>query len=119
MTDQAEPSTMAAIAKLRCPRCRRGRIFGGLMTMNERCPECDLKFEREPGYFTGAMYFSYAIGIPIVALMTLVGKLLLPAWPLHWLVVLAWVAFLPLVPFVFRYSRVLFLHFDRHFDPED
>ena len=27
--------------------------------MYERCPECDLKYEREQGYFLGAMYFSY------------------------------------------------------------
>ena len=64
------------------------------------------------------MYFSYALGIPLLALGTLVAWLFLPRWPLIWLVGLAWLAFLPLVPAVFRYSRVLFIHFDRYFDPE-
>lgn len=116
MTARSMP---AAIRRLLCPRCREGRVFSGPMTMNERCPACGLKFERGPGYFTGAMYFSYAMGIPIIALLTGLGKLLIPSWPLHWLVVLAWVLFLPLVPAVFRYSRVMFLHFDQYYDPVD
>jgi hypothetical protein len=86
--------------------------------MNERCPKCGFKFEREPGYFTGAMYFSYAIGIPIIAAGTFLGKWLVPSWPLHWIAVAVWFAFLPLAPAVFRYSRVVFHHFDRFFDPE-
>ncbi len=87
--------------------------------MNERCPACGYKFEREPGYFTGAMYFSYALGILLIAAGVLLGKLLIvPSWPLHWILLAAWVAFLPLVPAVFRYSRVLFIHFDRYFDPD-
>jgi hypothetical protein len=87
--------------------------------MNERCPVCGYKFERGPGYFTGAMYFSYALGIPLIAAGVLVGKfLIVPGWPLHWIVLAVWAAFLPLAPAVFRYSRVLFIHFDRYFDPE-
>ena len=65
------------------------------------------------------MYFSYALGIPIIAAGVLLGKLLLvPTWPLHWIVLAVWLAFLPLAPAVFRYSRVLFIHFDRYFDPD-
>jgi hypothetical protein len=87
--------------------------------MNERYPVCNVKFERGPGYFTGAMYFSYALGIPIMVAGVFLAKVLfLPAWPLHWILLVVWVAFLPLVPAVFRLSRVLFIHFDRYFDPE-
>jgi len=35
--------------------------------MCERCSICDLKFEREPGYFLGAMYISYVLGVSIMA----------------------------------------------------
>jgi len=65
------------------------------------------------------MYFSYALGIPIIAAGTILGKLLIvPSWPLHWILLAVWAVFLPLVPAVFRYSRVLFIHFDRYFDPK-
>jgi uncharacterized protein (DUF983 family) len=108
-----------AILQQRCSECGEGRVFSGAFRINERCPVCGYKFERGPGYFTGAMYFSYALEIPIIAAGVLVGRfLIVPSWPLHWILVAVWVASLPLVPAVFRYSRVLFIHMDRCFDPE-
>ena len=103
----------------RCGRCGAKRIFRSYFQLHERCPRCGYKFERGPGYFTGAMYFSYALGIPIIAAGVILGKLLLvPTWQLHSILLAVWVASLPLVPAVFRYSRVLFIHLDRYFDPE-
>jgi len=31
------------------------------------CPVCNLKFEREPGFFEGGMYFNYALNVAILA----------------------------------------------------
>ena len=107
-----------AILRQKCSECGEGRVFEGAFRMNERCPVCGCKFERGPGYFTGAMYFSYALGIPMTVAGVLLVKLLVPSWPLYGIVLLVWAALLPLVPAVFRYSRVLFIHFDRYFDPE-
>ncbi len=101
-----------------CPECGEGRIFASTWRMNPTCPVCGTKFERGPGYFTGAMYFSYALGIPIIALGTLIVWLV-ARWPLHWAVLVVWVAFLPLVPLIFRLSRAIFIHFDRYFDPDE
>ena len=42
-----------AILRQRCPRCRAGRVFRGLVDMNPSCPVCGLPFEREQGYFLG------------------------------------------------------------------
>src|SRR4051812_24822754 len=61
-------STVEAIWEQRCPRCRDGRIFRaslwrGFLAMHDVCPVCGLKFDREPGYFLGAMYFSYLISL--------------------------------------------------------
>jgi uncharacterized protein (DUF983 family) len=107
-----------AIWNLRCPACGEGQVFRGAFSMNEHCPRCGYKFERGPGYFTGAMYFSYAMGMPLIAAFMGIGYLVRPDIPLHWLFLAAWLLFLPFVPVVFRYSRVLFMHFDRYFDPE-
>lgn len=35
--------------------------------MNERCPECGIRFEREPGFFLGSIYFNYGLTTLIVA----------------------------------------------------
>ena len=61
---------LAAIARELCPRCHKGKIFRGplwrsYLAMYERCPQCNLKYEREQGYFLGAMYFSYLLSIQI------------------------------------------------------
>ena len=114
----SQPTRFWAVAHRRCPACREGRIFRGLWSMNEDCPVCSLHFTRGPGYFTGAMYFSYALGIPIISLLTLIAYLISPSWHLYQHVLVAWLVFLPLVPAVFQYSRVLWIHFDRYIDPE-
>jgi len=86
--------------------------------MYPSCPACSLVFEREPGYFVGAMYISYALAVPIVAGLTVVLSVFaLPGRPLHWIVLLAGVLFLPAVPFVFRASRVAWIHLDHRLDP--
>jgi hypothetical protein len=54
-------SRLAAIVKQQCPRCLRGQVFATLFRMHEQCPVYRLPFEREPGYFTGAMYLSYGV----------------------------------------------------------
>jgi uncharacterized protein (DUF983 family) len=109
---------LRAIARLRCPECGEGSVFRGVFAMNEVCPVCGLRFQRESGYFLGAMYFSYGLAIPIILLFTLVVYLLFPRWRLYQDVLLAWLIFLPLVPPIYRYSRVMWMHFDRYFDPE-
>jgi uncharacterized protein (DUF983 family) len=96
----------------RCPVCLRGRIFGGLTTMNERCPVCNLQFEREPGYFLGAMYVSY--GMSIILILGLVGllHLALANLDLGWTTLLAGALYIPFVPLTWRYSRTIWMYFD-------
>ena len=84
--------------------------------MNERCPVCGLEFEREAGYWTGAMVASYALGVPV--LLAIVGALwLITRWDLVAVLVAGDVAFLAAAPFIWRYSRVVWLHFDWLVDP--
>ncbi len=40
---------------LRCPRCGKGKLYKRGYTMHETCPVCGWRFEREEGYWTGAM----------------------------------------------------------------
>ncbi|MCU1456929.1 MAG: hypothetical protein JWL73_1021 [Actinomycetia bacterium] len=39
----------------RCPRCGSGHLFHHYLAMVPDCPRCRLHFEREPGYFAGAL----------------------------------------------------------------
>lgn len=106
-------SLLLALLRQRCPRCRQGKIFRGTFAMNDPCPVCGLVFEREQGYFFGAMYFSYALAVAILVPLLFFFQWLLPDWPGPLVVLMTMPPYLPLVPAVFRYARVLWIYFDR------
>jgi len=85
--------------------------------MHDRCPACGLHFDREPGYFLGAMYISYGLGLAIIcafggALWTLTH------WRLDKVAIWAVVIFLPFAPKLTFLSRVLWIYLDQTIDPE-
>ena len=84
--------------------------------MHEACPVCGLVFEREPGYFVGAMYVSYALAIPSYLAVAGVLGLLLRGWSDLAIFALAVPLLLPLAPVLFRYSRIIWMHLDRAID---
>jgi hypothetical protein len=84
--------------------------------MFHACPECGLIFGREEGYFTGAMIVSYILAVPLLALLAVIVELL-SGWRFDLVLLIAGIYFLPFVPALFRYSRVIWMHFDRMVDP--
>lgn len=112
--ERAAPTTswFRAAVRQMCPRCRQGKIFHGWAETNERCPACGLVFEREPGYFVGAMYFSYFLSVIFLVAAFVGWYLLFPNLPLELIALLAGLVFLPFVPVTYRYSRVVWLYFD-------
>ncbi len=51
----------------RCPVCGRGKIFKGWIKTYERCPVCNYAYEREPGYYTGAIAVNLAVSELLIA----------------------------------------------------
>jgi uncharacterized protein (DUF983 family) len=106
-------SWLAALLRRRCPKCREGQIFKPDGLTDKACPLCGLSFEREEGYFLGAMYFSYFLAGGFLIACYFAACLLLPDWPREWVAGLAIVLLLPFVPLFHRYSRVLWIYYDR------
>ena len=105
-----------------CPRCREGKIFRksiftGFPAMHASCPLCGLKFEREEGYFLGAMYIGYGLGLVAIVGIGVV-LWLITRWPLLKVMFWAIVLFLPMAPALTLFSRVLWIYLDQAFDPE-
>jgi len=103
--------------RLRCPRCGIGRLYDKPFRMNEHCADCGLKFEREQGYFVGAIYINYAATIAIAV----PGFFLLDAFAgidiNQQLAV--WIPFAVIFPLLFfHHSRSLWLVLDHIFNPE-
>ena len=85
--------------------------------MAEDCTACGLHYEREAGYFVGAIYINYAVTV----VLSIGGYFLLEAvtdWTLTQ-ELLVWGAFSVTFPlWFFRYSRSLWLALDHVFSPE-
>jgi uncharacterized protein (DUF983 family) len=110
-------SSTAAIIQGKCPRCRQGEVFSfpaynlaNFNKMNHECPHCGVRLEPEPGFYQGAMYFSYAF---LIVCMVIVGVLLyyLAGDPSEWVYIGTVIAIMILgAPLNYRYSRILYLH---------
>jgi len=63
--------TLVQILNNECPHCHKGKVFNekniffniGFPKMNQYCSHCHYKFEKEPGYFFGAMYVNYGLTV--------------------------------------------------------
>jgi len=53
----------------RCPNCGARSLVRGPLSLNARCPVCDLLFEREEGFFLGAMVFNYVFSVLIAGVV--------------------------------------------------
>ena len=115
-TEEKKLKMWPAIITAKCPKCRVGNIYANPVysfsgqKMLKSCPHCEMVFEKEPGYFYGAMYVSYAF---IVAeLVTLaIGTSVLTGSKNPWLYTIILLSVVGLLaPFNLRYSRVVLMH---------
>jgi uncharacterized protein (DUF983 family) len=91
--------------------CGEDRVFEGLWRMRHHCHACRYVYDREPGYFLGAIYVNY--GVTCVLALTLFYSLKDAVdWPLstHLAVFVPFAVVFPLL--FFRYSRLLWMSID-------
>ena len=116
---------------MRCPRCRRGRMFKNtnpykklslkyIFDMPEHCPVCKQKFNLEVGFWYGTGYVSYFLTVMLSAFTFI-------AW---WAVIgistddnriLYWLGFntiliVVLQPWLMQLSRVVYIYFFIRYD---
>lgn len=103
----------------KCPKCETGEVFsdkGNLFlfrtpVMHENCPHCGHKFEREPGYFFGAMYVSYALTVAEAVAVFLVWELFMSGQYDYRVIALILLPQLLLWFVNFRLSRIIWMYF--------
>jgi hypothetical protein len=78
--------------------------------MNERCDACDYKFDREPGYFLGAMYISYGIAVLVAVITYLLCRIIFPAWPLAAYPLAIVFTIIAIAKKNYRLSRIIYIH---------
>lgn len=113
-------STMAQllnIIKCKCPNCEKDDIFSSkgnifllkMPKMNDRCKECNYKFERETGFFFGAMFVSYALAAAEMIAFLVIGWYFLDLSPLIVFMIIAGIVILTST-INFRLSRTIWLY---------
>jgi uncharacterized protein (DUF983 family) len=108
-----------------CPKCQEGSFFKtsnpydlhNFDKINSSCPYCRESFQREPGFYIGSMYISYALS---VALTVSVFVLFVLVLDLDIYVVLG--GLIPLIiilfPVFFRKARIIWLNIFVKYNPE-
>ena len=110
--------TLIRSLRLRCPRCGQSKLFRNPWSMRDACPACELRYEREAGFFLGTIYFNYG-------LTALIASIMYPIMSFAYrmprqqalLITLGFVVLFPL--WFFRYARSLWLGFDHFVDPPE
>lgn len=109
----------------KCPRCHKGQVFennnpysihNGL-TMHKHCSECGLKYERETGYFYGAMYVSYALQVGLFIVLFTLDSLW---WHLPTAILLSIIiaSVIAVFPITFRWSRIIWIGIFTKYEPK-
>lgn len=127
------PNYLWSILSMKCPRCRRGRMFthstaykklsvSYMLDMPEKCEVCAQKYDMEPGFWYGTGYVSYALAVALsvasfVAWYIFIGISANDARIFYWLgshILLLIV----LQPWLMRLSRVIYTRFFIDYDPD-
>lgn len=116
-------SKLYSIFANKCPKCHQGDFFvnknpysKGFIKMNDRCKHCNESFNKEVGFYYGAMYVSYgfsiAIGIALFILLVVTLKMELINYLMTFFAVV-----LLLFPWTMRTSRLIYINMFVDFDP--
>jgi uncharacterized protein (DUF983 family) len=101
----------------KCPRCHKGQFFKSNHSyqlkqfdkMNDECSQCGENFNRETGFYFGAMYVSYGLAVIIGLVMFLIMVLLLKTEVFTFLITYS-IIILLLSPWIFRKSRLTWIN---------
>lgn len=111
-------NSAGAIVNMRCPECKKGIVYRNGMDMNRLCPSCGIEFEREPGYFSGAIWIASLLATPVMFFLMFgffyFFRDLHPTVP----GLLAALAFIPLVPITIKLSRSIWMYLDHQMHPQ-
>ncbi len=104
----------------KCPRCHIGKFWPNnnpykslfLKSSNEYlfCQNCNLKFEIEVGFWYGAMYISYALGVAMMVGLWLICDYIYPSSTILFQIALISLFLLVVSPINYHYSRLIWIN---------
>ncbi len=109
-------SLFMRIMKEKCPNCGKEDVykkktkFLELPVMKDECDHCHYHFDREPGYFLGAMYISYGLAVLQGILAFVLLYTFLPNIPTIWVVVAILAVITTFSMKNYKLSRIIYIH---------
>jgi uncharacterized protein (DUF983 family) len=121
----AKGSKLYSIFHMRCPRCHEGEFFVAhpynlkkVGDLHPTCPKCGLKYEKEIGFYFGAMYVSYGMGVALFVVMWLGFNLFFPYASTALQIAIISAVSLLVGPYFYALSKIiwanLFFGYDKH-----
>ena len=100
----------------RCARCGSGKLFRNYFTMVPDCPRCGLHFERESGYWAGALAINMVLVGGVFAVVFVIALVLtVPDVPVGLLLAIL-VPIMVIGPIVaYPFSKTIWVAIDRAF----
>lgn len=117
------PEIFYSIFTNTCPKCHQGKVFSNpnpydlarFDHMEKSCSHCGNVYEKEPGFFYGAMYVSYALMAGWFMVTWLIDSLFIHTDLLYFTIFIG-ISVLLFAPLTFRVSRILWMNFFTRFD---
>lgn len=108
-----------SIVNFKCPRCHDGELFPPntlynpkrFADMYESCPCCGLAYEKEPGFYYGAMYVSFGISTTIFLVVFFALNFFVAEFTLTMIMTMILVIVVGFLPVTFRLSRAIWINF--------
>lgn len=106
---------------LRCPYCGKGKLFRRFYRMYEQCPVCGWRYEREEGYWTGAIALNLVVTELLIAIVTVPVVIWLAVSGLSvWPLVIIGVPMCIILPLLFfRHAKSFWMSLDFMVHPVD
>ncbi len=106
-----------------CPHCHQGKVFKeksiffkfSFPKMNEFCCHCHQKFQKEPGYFFGAMYVNYGLTVAQAITTYCIAHFFFKQTFDLRIIPIIMVVIVTLSPLNIRLSRLLWLYMFRNY----
>lgn len=99
---------------MKCPRCQEGDFFVShpynlkkAGEIHANCSNCGLKYAKEPGFYYGAMYVSYAIGVAIFVALWVSFNLFFEQVDVFVQIGIIAITFLLLGPYIYALSKII------------
>jgi hypothetical protein len=86
--------------------------------IHTHCPTCGVKYSKETGFYYGAMYISYGLGVAIFVALWVIFNLFFEDLAVEWQLGIISTLFVLLGPYLYALSKIIWANLFINYDPD-